>query len=68
MITLTKTSGESIVVNSDLILFVEQTPDTLITFRDGQHLIVREKADEVVRKAMDYTRLARTPWSSEGTA
>jgi flagellar protein FlbD len=66
MVELTKLTGEKIVVNSELILYIEETPDTLVTFRDGQHLMVREKAEEVVRRAVEYKRLARAPWSAGG--
>jgi flagellar protein FlbD len=66
VVELTRMTGEKIVVNSELILYIEETPDTLVTFRDGQHLMVREKAEEVVRRAIEYKRLARVPWSAEG--
>ncbi len=65
MIGLTRVTGEKVIVNCDLVLFVEETPDTLITFRDGQRLLVREKADDVVKKAMVYRRLTRAPWSQK---
>jgi len=66
MVELTKLTGEKIVVNSELILYIEETPDTIVTFRDGQHLMVREKAEEVVRRAIEYKRLAGSPWSAGG--
>jgi len=61
-------SGEKVVANSELLLFIEQTPDTILTFRDGQKLFVKEKPDEVVRMALDFARMARAPWSSKGAS
>ena len=67
MIKLTRVTGETIVVNSDLILYVEETPDTMLTLRDGQHMLVKENADEVVRLALEYKRSAAAPWSQGGS-
>lgn len=36
------------VLNADLILRVEQTPDTVISLTNGDKFIVRESMDEVV--------------------
>jgi flagellar protein FlbD len=54
MIELTRLNNEKIVVNADLIEFVERTPDTLITTTTGKKLMVKETIDEVVKKAIAY--------------
>ena len=59
MIRLTRLSGSPFVVNADLVKFVEETPDTVITLRDGERIVVREKADEVVGRAIEYSRSVR---------
>jgi flagellar protein FlbD len=59
MIELTRLNGRRFVLNCEQIRTVEQVPDTLITLRDGQQVTVREKMDEVVRRAVDYARLVR---------
>ena len=56
MIALTRLNGHEFIVNAELIKFVEQTPDTLVTLRDGEKIMVRESPDEVVRRAMEYQR------------
>ena len=61
MIRLTRINGAGFVVNADLLKFVEETPDTIITLRDGEKLIVREKADEVVARVVEYVRSTRFP-------
>lgn len=61
MIKLTRINGTGFVVNADLLKYIEETPDTIITLRDGEKVIVREKADEVVARVVDYVRSTRFP-------
>ena len=59
MIKLTKLNGSELVVNADLIEFVEATPDTLISLTTGRKIMVLEAMDEVVRKAIGFRSTAR---------
>ena len=59
MVKLTKINGREFVLNSDLIKFIEETPDTIITLRDQDRVIVRESADEIVRRVIDFRRTER---------
>lgn len=59
MIVLTKLRGEPIVVNAELIKFVEAMPDTMITLINGDHFVVRESVEEVVKRAIAYGRSIR---------
>lgn len=54
MIKLTHLGGEVFVLNADLIRFVEARPDTFITLSSGEHLVVGESMDEVLRRALAY--------------
>ena len=56
MIRLTRISGEQVVVNADLIEFVETTPDTLVTLFTGKKIPVQESADEVIGRVVAYRR------------
>lgn len=56
MIRLTRINGEQVVVNADLIEFVEMTPDTLVTLFTGKKIPVRESADEVIERVVSYRR------------
>jgi flagellar protein FlbD len=56
MIQLTKINGAPISVNPDLIRTVTSTPDTLVTFVDGETLMVRESVSEVNSKFLDFKR------------
>jgi len=59
MITVTRLSGKPFIVNAELIRFIEQTPDTLITLTSGDKLLVKEPMEEVVRRAIEYARSIR---------
>lgn len=59
MISLTRLNGQRFVVNADLIRTVETTPDTTITLVNGDHMIVKEPMDEVVKRAISYGRSLR---------
>jgi flagellar protein FlbD len=54
MIKLTHLSGEAFILNADLIRYVEARPDTFITLTTGEHLVVAESMDEVLRRAVQY--------------
>ncbi len=56
MITLTRLNGRVLVVNAELIKMIEATPDTIITFVNGDTVVVLEPVDEVARLAVDYQR------------
>jgi flagellar protein FlbD len=59
MIKITKLNGRELVINADLIEFVEATPDTLISLTTGRKVMVLEDLDEVVRRAVNYRSRAR---------
>lgn len=56
MIRLTRLNNQALTVNSDLIKFVEQSPDTLITLVTGEKIVVRETADEVLSRLIEFRR------------
>lgn len=57
MIRLTRLDGRVIVINSDLIEFVEVTPDTLVSLTTGKKIIVRESEKHVIEKVAAFRRL-----------
>jgi flagellar protein FlbD len=56
MVELTRLQGQKIVVNVDLIEFIEETPDTLVTTTTGKKLMVKERVNEIVEKAVEFKR------------
>jgi flagellar protein FlbD len=56
MIELRRLKDQAVVVNADLIEFIESTPDTVITLTTGRKIVVLETVDEVVKKVIKYRR------------
>jgi flagellar protein FlbD len=56
MIQLTRLNSHPLAVNSDLIKFVEQAPDTVITLVSGEKIVVRESAQEVLERVVQFRR------------
>ena len=61
MITVTRLNNTSIVVNPDLIVFIEETPDTIITLSNGEKIVVQETVGEVIKRVLDYRRSIFNP-------
>jgi len=56
MIRLTRVNHQPLAVNSDLIKFVEQTHDTVLTLINGDKVVVRESLEEVIRRTLEFRR------------
>lgn len=56
MIQLTKINGHQIVLNSDMIEYIEETPDTVITLTNNDKVIVRDRMEDIVGKVVRYRR------------
>ncbi|MCR1786361.1 flagellar FlbD family protein [Nocardioides carbamazepini] len=54
MISLTRLSGTTFLLNADLIERVDCTPDTVVTLVDGTKYVVAESLDEVCDEVIDY--------------
>lgn len=61
MIEVTKINGAKILVNTNLIEMVEETPDTVITLTDGKKVIIKESRHEV----RNLVRLTRQEYFKE---
>lgn len=54
MISLTRLSGTTFLLNADLVERVDCTPDTVVTLVDGTKYLVSETLDEVLAEVIDY--------------
>lgn len=54
MISLTRLSGTTFLLNADLVERVDCTPDTVVTLVDGTKYLVSESLDEVLAAVIDY--------------
>jgi flagellar protein FlbD len=56
MIRLHKLNGGEVVINAELIESLEPGPQTIISLATGNRFLVRESADEVTQKVLEYRR------------
>ena len=56
MIKLARLNGSEIVVNPELIEWIESNPDTTLCLATGTKVIVKNGIDDVISKIMDYRR------------
>jgi len=56
MIKVKKINGRDLIINAELIEFVENTPDTIITMTTGKKIIVRETSEELIKKVIEYRK------------
>lgn len=56
MIELTKINDVQFTLNADVIEFVEETPDTVITLTTGKKIIVKESRQDVTNLVISYRR------------
>ncbi len=61
MIAVTRLNHAPLVLNSDLIEYIETTPDTVITLTTGQKIVVSESAADIVEKVIAFRRLLAAP-------
>ena len=61
MIKLTRLNQSEVVVNVEMIEFVEETPDTLISLISGKKVLVTEPVDLVVNRVIEYTKTCNKP-------
>lgn len=60
MIKTMRLNGRELVINAELIQFVEETPDTMITLTSREKIMVKDSMEEITSKAIDYQRLIRS--------
>ena len=68
MIQVTRINDTELVINADLIEFVEAIPETMITLTTGKKIMVRETIDDIIRKVAEFKRLASAGVISPGSA
>jgi flagellar protein FlbD len=56
VITLKKLNGLEVVVNAELIELLEPGPETVVHLATGNKITVRDKADEIVAKVVEYRK------------
>ena len=57
MIKVTRINESKLVINAEMIEFVEAIPDTIISLTTGRKIMVKESVDEVIDKIVEYKHL-----------
>jgi len=56
MIYVSRLNGEQFAINDELIEFMEETPDTVITLNTGKKFIVKETTAEIIQRIVDFRK------------
>jgi len=56
MIKVEKINGRDLIINAELIEFIEKTPDTIISMNTGKKIIVKDTCEELIKKVIEYRR------------
>jgi flagellar protein FlbD len=54
MIPVTRLNGQEVYVNADLILFLETSPETILTLENGKKVTVKETIPQVIDKIVEF--------------
>ena len=54
MIPVTRLNGQEVYVNADLILFLESSPETILTLENGKKVTVKETIPQVVDRVVEF--------------
>ncbi|MDZ4724418.1 MAG: flagellar FlbD family protein [candidate division Zixibacteria bacterium] len=58
MIKVTRINDAELVINADLIEFVEAIPDTMISLTTGKKIMVKESIDQIIERVAGFRRLS----------
>jgi flagellar protein FlbD len=56
VIWVTRLDDTELAVNSDLILTVESTPDTVLALTNGERLLVKQTVPEIIERILAFRR------------
>lgn len=56
MIKVTRLNDSELVVNIDLIEYIEAIPDTIISLTTGKKIMVKETVDEVIAEVESFKK------------
>ncbi len=54
MIPVTRLNGQEVYVNADLVLFLESSPETILTLENGKKVTVKETIAQVIERVVEF--------------
>ncbi len=67
MIKVSRLNGSELIINSDMVEFIESTPDTIITLSDGKKIIVQQTPEELVEDIIAFRQRVMSPQTEQST-
>ncbi len=61
MIKVTRLNSSELVINCDLIEFVEAIPETMVSLTTGKKIMVTEDVDEIIKRVAEFKKQAGNP-------
>ena len=61
MISVTRLNGAELVVNDDLIEFIERTPETVLSMKEGKKVTVKESVEDVLSRIVSFRKSVALP-------
>ncbi len=61
MIKLTRLNNSKLVINAEMIEFVEAIPDTIVSLVSGKKVMVTESVDQVVEQVVQFKKSCNQP-------
>jgi flagellar protein FlbD len=58
MIEVERVNGLKVFINPDLVRTIEKAPDVIITFTDGEKLLLKTPPEEIIEKIILFKRRA----------
>ena len=62
MIKLTRLNDSKLVINAEMIEFVEAIPDTIVSLISGKKIMVIESVDQVIEQVVEFKKSCNQPF------
>jgi len=56
MIEVTRLNDKKVIINCELIEYIEANPDTVITLTTGNKFVIKESMEETIEKVVKFKR------------
>ena len=65
MIKLPRLNDSKLVINAEMIEFVEAIPDTIVSLVSGKKIMVNESVDQVIQQVVEFKKSCNQPLFSD---
>lgn len=61
MIEVERMNNQKIFINPDLVQVIEAAPDTILTFQNGEKIVLKTKPEEIIDRIVHYRKRYTLP-------